>query len=91
MLFQREQLLIHKIYYDQIDVVRTFLWYFVKPEVLAKCKNAKQLVAIDLSGGNILPTNLIFIVQKTKSIVKEKDKKFLEKVVNASSLVASTF
>ena len=83
MLFQREQLLIHKIYYDQIDVVRTFLSYFVKPEVLAKCKNAKQLVAIDLSGDNILPTNLIFIGQKAKSIVKEKDKEFLEKVVNA--------
>ena len=64
-------------------MVRTFLSYFVKPEVLAKCKNAKQLVAIDLSGDNILPTNLIFIGQKAKSIVKEKDKEFLEKVVNA--------
>ena len=83
MLFQREQPLIHKIYYEQIDVVRTFLSYFVKPEILAKCKNAKQLRAIDLSGDNILPTNLIFIGQKAKSIVKEKDKEFLEKVVNA--------
>ena len=83
MLFQQEQPLIHKIYYEQIDVVRTFLSYFVKPEVLAKCKNAKQLRAIDLSGDNILPTNLIFIGQKAKSIVKEKDKEFLEKVVNA--------
>ena len=64
-------------------MVRTFLSYFVKPEVLAKCKNAKQLRAIDLSGDNILPTNLIFIGQKAKSIVKEKDKEFLEKVVNA--------
>ena len=83
MLFQREKPLIHRIYHEQIDVVRTFLSYFVKPEVLVKCKNAKQLVAIDLSGDNILPTNLIFIGQKAKSIVKEKDKEFLEKVVNA--------
>ena len=80
MLFQREQPLIHKIYYEQIDVVRTFLSYFVKPEVLAKCKNAKQLRAIDLSGDNILPTNLIFIGQKAKSIVKKKDKEFLERL-----------
>ena len=63
-------------------MVRTFLSYFVKPEVLAKCKNAKQLVAIDLSGDNILPTNLIFLGQKAKSIVKENDKEYLEKVVN---------
>ena len=83
MLFQQEQPLIHKIYYEQIDVVRTFLSYFLKPEVLAKCKNVKQLVAIDLSGDNILPTNLIFIGQKAKSIVKKKDKEFLEEVVNA--------
>ena len=83
MLFQREQPLIHKIYYKQIDVAGTFLLYFVKPEGLAKRKNAKQLVAINLSGNNILPTNLIFIGQKAKSIVKEKDKEFLEKVVNA--------
>ena len=41
MLFQQEQPLIHKIYYKQIDVVRTFLSFFVKLEVLAKCKNAK--------------------------------------------------
>ena len=41
------------------------------------------MIAIDLSGDNILPTNLIFIGQKAKSIVKEKDKEFLEKVVNA--------
>ena len=46
------------------------------------CKNAKQLVAIDLSGDNILPTNLIFIGQKAKNIIKEKHKEFLEKVVN---------
>ena len=41
MLFQQEQPLIHKIYYKQIDVVRTFLSFFVKLEMLAKCKNAK--------------------------------------------------
>ena len=49
---------------------------------VSKCKNAKQLVAIDLSGDNILSTNLIFLGQKAKSIVKENDKEYLEKVVN---------
>ena len=33
MLFQQEQPLMHKISYEQIDVVRTFLPYYVKPEV----------------------------------------------------------
>ena len=36
MLFQRSKPMIHKLYYDQIDLFNQLLSYFVKPDVLAK-------------------------------------------------------
>ena len=34
LLFQKEKPLIHKVYFEQIDVVYTFLTYFIKSEKL---------------------------------------------------------
>ena len=36
MLFQRSKPMIHKLYYDQIDLFNQLLSYFVKPDILAK-------------------------------------------------------
>ena len=41
MLLQRDKPMIHKLYYDQTDLVNQFLSYFVKPDVLEKCATGR--------------------------------------------------
>ena len=74
MLFQQEKPVIHKIYPKQLELVKTFYSYFVKPEVLKTCQTAKDLKKLDLSTKNILPSNLIFLGSKAKGLIKKKNK-----------------
>lgn len=69
MLFQSEKPLIHKIYYKQIECIKTFFSYFVKPDVLVKCKTGTQLLHLDLKKENLLPKELIFIGKTAKQLV----------------------
>ena len=57
MRFQSEKPLIHKIYPEQLNLVKTFS-YFVKPDVLKSCSTAKDLKTLDLSPKNILKSRI---------------------------------
>ena len=74
MLFQQEKPVIHKTYPKQLELVKTFYSYFVKPEVLKTCQTAKDLKKLDLSTKNILPSNLIFLGSKARGLIKKKKK-----------------
>ena len=69
MMFQGDSPLIHKVYYQQVNLMEEFFSYFVKPSVAAKCKKGKHLLKLDLSETNILPKNLLFIGLKAKKLV----------------------
>ena len=49
MMFQGDSPLIHKVYYQQMNLVKEFYSYFVKPSVVAKCKKRKHLLKLGLS------------------------------------------
>ena len=84
MLFQQEKPLIHKIFPEQLKLVKTFFSYFVKPEALSKCGNAAQVKTLDLSAKNILPYKLIFLGSRARLLFKKgKDEDFMDKVVKA--------
>ena len=55
MMFQGDSPLIHKVYYQQVNLVKEFYSYFVKPSVVAKCKKGKRLLKLDLSEKNLFP------------------------------------
>ena len=55
MLFQQEKPMTHKIFPKQLELVKTFYSYFVKPVVLKTCQTAKDFKQLDLSSKNILP------------------------------------
>ena len=69
MMFQGDSCLIHKVYYQQVNLAKEFYSYFVKPSVVAKCKKGKHLPKLDLSEKNILPKKLLFIGLKAKKRV----------------------
>lgn len=71
MSFQSDKPMIHKIYYQQLNLVNKFYSHFVKPGVLAKCKKGKQFLNLDLSEKNILPKKLLFIGTKAKKLVEK--------------------
>ena len=85
MVFQSETPIIHKVYLQQISIVKKFLSYFVKPEDLAKCKKGKHFLKLDLKN-SLLPKDLLFVGFKAKKLIQKlgtNDKdvvKFLEKV-----------
>ena len=89
MLFQSEKPLIHKVYYKQVDAMRTFFSYFVKPDVLATCKNGKQLLNLKLKEENLLPKELIFIGSTASKLVEKLGRQhvnvvsFLDKTAQA--------
>ena len=69
MLFQQEKPLIHKIYFEQVSIIKNFLSYFVKPDVLVACKTGKQLKKCNLSPNSLLPKNLLLIGNLSKKLV----------------------
>ena len=61
MLFQEEKPLIHKIYFEKVSIIKNFLSYFVKPDVLVACETGKQLKKCNLSPNSLLPKNLLLV------------------------------
>ena len=49
MLFQKEQIIILKVYSAQIDVVQTFLTYFVKTEKLVGVTSGRKIKGVTKS------------------------------------------
>ena len=68
MLFQQEKPLIHKIYFE-VSIIKNFLSYFVKPDVLVACKTGKQLKRCSLSPNSLLPKNLLVVGNLAKKLV----------------------
>ena len=54
MLFQRDESLIHKVYAEEHQLVRTFFSFFVKPDVLPAVKRGKDLLQLDLKEENLI-------------------------------------
>ena len=69
MRFEGDSPLIHKAYYQQVNLVKEFYSYFVKPSVVAKCKKGTHLLKLDLSEKNLLPKKLLFIGLKAKKLI----------------------
>ena len=69
MLFQQEKTLIRKIYFEQVSIIKNFLSYFVKPDVLVACKTGKQFKNCNLSPNNLLPKNLLLVGNLAKKLV----------------------
>ena len=49
MLFHKEELLIHKVYLEQINVVHTFLTRFIKPEKLVSVTLGKNIKGLEIT------------------------------------------
>ena len=90
MLFQSEKPLIHKVYYKQVSCVRTFFSYFVKPDVLVKCKKGQQLLDLELKKENLLPKELIFIGKTAKELVDKLGSEHVD-VVNFLDKTAKAY
>ena len=69
VMFQQEKPLIHKIYFEQVSIIKNFLSYFVKPDVLVACKTRKQLKKCNLSPNSLLPKNLLLVGNLAKKLV----------------------
>ena len=48
MLFQSSKPFIHKVYLQQVAVVRKYFSYFLKPDILEKCKKGKYILSVNL-------------------------------------------
>ena len=48
MLSHRDEPLIHKVYAEQHQLVRSFFSFFVKPDVLSAVKRGKDLLQLNL-------------------------------------------
>ena len=69
VVFQGDSSLIHKIYNQQVNLVKEFHSYFLKPSAAAQCKRGKNLLQLDLSEKNLLPKKLLLISLKAKKPV----------------------
>ena len=62
MLFQRGKPMIHKLYYDQIDLFNLFLSYFIKADIMTKCATGRKIVKLKLDDpSDLLSKKNIFI------------------------------
>ena len=65
--------------------MRTFLSYFVKPEILSKCTTGKQLLRVDLKDENLLSNDHLFVGSAASKVIAKLGKShpdvvsFLEK------------
>ena len=71
MLFQGSKPLIHKVYLKQVAVVRKFFSFFVRPDILEKCKKGKDLLSLDLDKKNLLPRKLMYVGFKAKKLIEK--------------------
>ena len=76
MLFQRDESLIHKVYAEQHQLVRTFFSFFVKPDVLSAVKRGKDLLQLDLKVEKKLK-KLIYIRSGATRILKKNPNSFV--------------
>ena len=90
MLFQQAKPSIHKLYDKQFKVLREFLGYFIKPEVLVQYNTPKKLKELDCSKSEYhLRKELIFIGSKGETIRRKSRKNdatiesFLRKAIDA--------
>ena len=70
MCFQSSKPLIHKVYYRQIELLKQFLSYFMKPSVLSNCTTGKKLLKLKISESNLLNESMLFVGQKAKHIIQ---------------------
>ena len=78
LLFQSEKPLIYKIYYQQIDIISKFFSYFLKHDVLTKCKTGQQLLDMDLKDNDLHPKDLMFIGSDATKLLNKRNKRTLE-------------
>ena len=71
MLFQREEPLIHKVHFEQIDIIKTFLSYFVKPEKLSQVNTGRKLKKLEISEDDMLPNDMLFVGTSAKKIISK--------------------
>ena len=72
MLFQHDEPLIHKVYREQHQLVRTFFSFFVKPDVLSAVKRDKDLLQLNFKEENLICKELIYIGSGATCILKKK-------------------
>ena len=54
--------MIHKLYYDQIDLFNLFLSYFIKADIMTKCATGRKIVKLKLDDpSDLLSKKNIFI------------------------------
>ena len=73
LVFQSDKPLIHKVYHEQVILVKEFFSYFIDPDALSKCKTGALLLKLDIEK-NFLPVDLMFIGSKANKIVKKLGK-----------------
>ena len=71
MLFQKDEPMVHKVYYKQVDIVKNFLSFCVKPSVLAGVQTATQLKELKITDAEILPNNMLFVGTEASKIIKK--------------------
>ena len=70
MLFQWEELLIHKAHYEQLEIIKRFLLYFVLPSNLVGVNSSKALKKFWITENDLLPNDMIFSGSEVRKIVK---------------------
>ena len=70
MLFQREEPLINKVHYEQVEIIKRFLLYSVLPSNLVGVNSGKALNKLRITENGLLP-NDIFIGSEARKIVKD--------------------
>ena len=61
--------MIHKVCFEQIDVVHAFLTYFVKPEKLVGVTSGKKIKRLEINKSDILPTKMLFVGTGAREII----------------------
>ena len=70
ILFEREEPLIHKAHYDQLEIIKRFLSYFVLPSKLGGVKSGKGLKKLRITENDLLPNDIILTGSEARKIIK---------------------
>ena len=60
MLFQREEQLIYKVHYEQVEIIKRFLLYFVLSSNLVGVNSGKAFKKIQITENALLPNDMIY-------------------------------
>ena len=58
MLFQQEEPLIHKVHYEQVQIIKRFFSYFVLPSNLVGVNSGKALKKLRITENDLLPNDI---------------------------------